>query len=57
MGYKMGYKKICIFFGVACMLFFLVAQPTESAVLVRDALTGVGDAASKLAAFMRQLVR
>lgn len=54
---NVNYKKIGVFLGIAFVLYFLVSQPTESAGLVRDALGGVGDAASKLAEFVRQLVR
>jgi hypothetical protein len=52
-----NYKKIGIFLGIAFVLYFLVQQPEESAGLVRDALGGVGDAAGKLAEFVRSLVR
>jgi len=54
---NVNYKKMGIFLGIAFVLYFLVQQPAESAGLVRDALGGVGDAASKLAEFVRQLVR
>lgn len=39
----MNYKKVGVFLGIAYVLFFLVSQPTETAGLVRDALTGVAD--------------
>ena len=54
---NVNYKKMGIFLGIAFVLYFLVQQPAESAGLVRDALGGVGDAASKLAEFVRQPVR
>lgn len=53
----MNYKKIGTFLGVAFVAYYLIAQPNESADLVRSALGGVGDAAGKLAEFVRQLVR
>lgn len=53
----MNYKVIGIFLGVAFVLYFLASQPTEAHDLMRDALGGVGDAAQKLAEFVRRLVR
>jgi hypothetical protein len=53
----MNYKQIGIFLGVVFVLYFLVGQQTEARDALRDALGGVGDAAQKLAEFMRMLVR
>jgi hypothetical protein len=52
-----NYKKIGIFLGIAFAAYYLISQPQESAGLVRDALGGIGDAAGKLAEFVRSLVR
>ena len=52
----MKYKKQLILLGVAFVIFFLVQQPTESAGLVKDALGGLGNAADKLALFVKSLI-
>jgi hypothetical protein len=52
----MNYKKLGIFLGAAFVLFYVISQPTDSAGLVRSALGGIGDAADKLAIFVKSLV-
>jgi hypothetical protein len=52
-----NYKLIGIFLGTAFVLYFVASQPTESYHLVHGALAGVGDAAGKLAEYVRRLVR
>ena len=53
----MDYRKMAIFMGIAFVLYFWIAQPTEVADFIRSALGGAGDAAAKLADFVRRLVR
>lgn len=50
------YKKQITLLAIAFVIFFLIQQPTASADLVKNALGGVGDAANKLAEFVRSLV-
>jgi hypothetical protein len=49
-----NYRKIGLFLGAGFVLYFMASQPAESGTLLRSAFRGVGDAASKLAAFVRQ---
>ena len=51
------YKKQLTLVAIAFVIFFLINQPTASADLVKNAMAGIGNAADKLAEFVRSLVR
>ncbi|HSV66068.1 MAG TPA: hypothetical protein VLJ59_09225 [Mycobacteriales bacterium] len=48
-------KRVAILAGIAFLIFFVVNQPAASADLVKNALSGVGTAADKLALFVKSL--
>jgi hypothetical protein len=49
------YKKQITLLAIAFVVFLVYKQPTESADLVRNAMTGIGAAADQLAEFVRSL--
>ncbi|MDD7917395.1 MULTISPECIES: hypothetical protein [Actinomycetospora] len=51
----MNAKKIGIIVGVAFALFFVISQPQNSADLVLNILTILGDAAASVVAFIQAL--
>lgn len=53
----MNFRKIALFLGIAFVLYYVIEQPAQTAAWFRGALGGVGDAAGRLAEFVRQLVR
>jgi hypothetical protein len=50
------YRRQLTLVAIAFVIFFLINQPTASADLVKNAMSGLGDAAHKLAEFVSQLV-
>jgi hypothetical protein len=50
------YKKQLTLIGAAFVVFLMIKQPTASADLVKNAMSGLGDAADQLAEFVRNLV-
>jgi len=50
------YKKQLTLVAIAFVVFFLVNQPAASATLVKNTMSGIGNAADKLAEFVRSLV-
>ncbi len=58
LGDNSGYdiKKFSIFLGVAFAAYYLIAEPVQGAAFVRQAITGIGDAAGSVAEFFRLLV-
>ncbi|MCW2582412.1 MAG: uncharacterized protein JWQ53_1202 [Klenkia sp.] len=52
----MNLKKVLTWLVVAFVLFYVIQQPEDSADIVRNAGTALGDAASSLASFVGSLV-
>ena len=50
------YKKQPTLVSIAFVIFFLINQPTATADLVKNTMSGIGNAADKLAEFVRSLV-
>jgi hypothetical protein len=48
-------KKILTFAGVGLLLFFLIAEPSQAAQLVKNILGTLREAAEALITFVRQL--
>ena len=51
----MNLKKVVTWLVVAFLVFYVIQAPEQSAQLVRNAGQALGDAASSLAAFVRNL--
>jgi hypothetical protein len=49
-------KKVVTWLVVAFAIFYVIQAPEQSAALVRNAGTALGDAASSLASFIESLV-
>lgn len=52
----MNIKKILTFAGIALVLYFLIANPTEAANVVNNLLTSLQRGAQALITFVRSLI-
>lgn len=51
----MNTKKVLTWLGIAFVVFFVLQQPDSASGMVRNAISGVGDAADRLAQFVSSL--